>query len=152
MVYENIRTFIELQSLAWTMPVLAGCALVVYECQKSLRSNKGDKKSKQLVWILLGICIGFTGNFVDNLYWLIPWTMSYVGCVATPDAVAAGVFPNLIFRQMLTATSAYCHIRAFISPDDNQNTKTLNKVFIVSLVIGYLYTASLMAFRFYYYQ
>ena len=80
MVYENIRTFIELQSLAWTMPVLAGCDLVVYECQKSLRSNKGDKKSKQLVWILLGICIGFTGNFVDNLYWLIPWTMSYVGC------------------------------------------------------------------------
>lgn len=133
MEYESLRTFIELQSLALTAPVLVLCAFVVFECVKPLR---GSKRNTQMRWILLGICTGFLGNLVDNLYWMIPWTANYLGLSCTAALVNFGVFPNVFFRQFLTSVAAYCHLKAFI-PDGHPRLHSLvNWAVVVSVVMG----------------
>lgn len=136
MNYESIRTIVELQSLALTLPVLLLCLLVVGECIPSLRSAKPQT---QMRWILLGISIGFFGNMVDNFYWMIPWTANFLQLPITSDLVNFGVFPNLIFRQLLTMTAAYCHLRAFISPDRPRLLFWCNSLTCLSILAGQVY-------------
>lgn len=133
MSYESIRTIIELQSLAFTLPVLLLCFLVVYECVPTIPHAQ---RNTQMRWILLGITIGFTGNLVDNFYWMIPWTSNYLGLPQTPDLVNFGVFPNLLFRQIFTIVAAYCHLRAFISPSRPKLIFCCNMMFFGSILLG----------------
>lgn len=142
MSYENIRIMVELQSLALTLPVLILCVFVIFECLKPLKeSNRGS----QMMWILLGICCGFTGNLVDNLYWMIPWTSSYLNLAVTGDLVNFGVFPNLVFRQTLTSIAAYCHLRAFIPKTNTRLLRFVNWAVIISILLGQGYILMLQA-------
>ena len=94
-------------------------------------------------WILFGICFGFAGNLVDNLYWMFPWTANYLGLSSTPDLVNFGVFPNLLFRQTLTSVAAYCHLRAFIPEDNTKLLRFLNWGVVASIVLGEGYILAL---------
>ena len=140
MNYENIRIIVELQSLALTAPVLVLCAFVIYGCLHPLKTSI---KGSQMRWILFGICFGFLGNFVDNLYWMIPWTSNYLGLSTTPDLVNFGVFPNLLFRQTLTSVAAYCHLRAFIPEDNTKLLRLLNWGVAASIILGEGYILTL---------
>lgn len=140
MNYENIRIIVELQSLALTAPVLVLCAFVIYECLHPLKTSI---KGSQMRWILFGICFGFLGNLVDNLYWMFPWTANYLGLSSTPDLVNFGVFPNLLFRQTLTSVAAYCHLRAFIPEDNTKLLRFLNWGVVASIVLGEGYILTL---------
>lgn len=144
MRYEDIRMLVELQSLALTAPVLVLCVFVVFECLKPL---KDSEKGSQMRWILLGIALGFSGNLVDNLYWMIPWTSNYLGLGVTPDLVNFGVFPNLIFRQTLTSIAAYCHIRAFIPKTNTRLLRFVNWAVIISVFLGQGYITILWGIR-----
>ncbi len=136
MSYEATRTFVELQSLAMTAPVLVLCAMVIYECITPLKTAV---PRTQIRWILFGIILGFSGNLVDNFYWMIPWTSNYLQLPITSDLVNFGVFPNLVFRQGLTTVAAYCHIRAFISPDKPRLLLCTNIMVILSFLMGQIY-------------
>lgn len=140
MSYELIRTVVELQSLALTLPVLFLCLMVVFECVPALQRIQ---RRTQMRWILLGICIGFFGNMVDNFYWMIPWTANYLDLSITPVLVNFGVFPNLIFRQIFTITAAYCHLRAFISPDNPRMLRSCNIFCILTIIAGQIYIYAL---------
>lgn len=140
MNYEDIRIIVELQSLALTAPVLVLCAFVIYEC---LRPLKTSIKGSQMRWILFGICFGFAGNLIDNLYWALPWTADYLSLSSTPDLVKFGVFPNLLFRQTLTSVAAYCHLRAFIPEDNTIMLRLLNWGVVTSIVLGEGYILAL---------
>ena len=140
MNYENIRIIVELQSLALTAPVLVLCAFVIYECLHPLKTSI---KGSQMRWILFGICFGFAGNLVDNLYWMFPWTANYLGLSSTPNLVNFGVFPNLLFRQTLTSIAAYCHLRAFIPEDNTKLLRFLNWGVVASILLGEGYILAL---------
>lgn len=140
MNYENIRIIVELQSLALTAPVLVLCAFVIYECLHPLKTSI---KGSQMRWILFGICFGFLGNLVDNLYWMFPWTANYLGLSSTPDLVNFGVFSNLLFRQTLTSVAAYCHLRAFIPEDNTRLLRLLNWGVVASIILGEGYILTL---------
>lgn len=140
MDYEHVRIVVELQSLALTAPVLVLCAFVVYECINPL---KDSIKGSQMRWILMGICFGFAGNLVDNLYWMLPWTANYLGLQFTSTLVNFGVFPNLLFRQTLTSVAAYCHLRAFIPESNVKLLRFLNRAVIGSIILGQGYILTL---------
>lgn len=133
MNYDELRTLVELQSLAFTVPLLLMCFVVVFEAYPSIRTTP---PGTQMRWILYGICIGFFGNMVDNLYWMFPWTAHYLKLPITADLVEFGVFPNLIFRQFCTVVACYCHIRAFINPERKGLLISLNVLLLISVISG----------------
>lgn len=145
MYYDQIQTIIELQSIAWTFPLVILSAYIIYECSHSLRHairRTDDKITPQMGWIICGITIGFLGNAVDNLYWLIPWTSHYLEMPFTTNLIEFGVFPNIIFRQLMTTIAAYCHIRAFIAPTlgASRKTRRITKICLLSIAFGQLYS------------
>lgn len=144
MNYEKTRIIVELQSLALTTPVLILCAFVVFECLKPLKKSE---RGTQMRWILLGIIFGFFGNFVDNLYWMIPWTSNYLNLDFTAKLVNFGVFPNIFFRQFLTALAAYCHLRAFVPSGHGTLRKAIHWSVVISVIIGQAYVFSLYAIK-----
>ena len=159
MSYEFIRTIVELQSLAWTVPVVVFSAFVVKESYTPFKKGLstmfcGIRKTKngldkspatalqiQKHWFITGIFIGFLGNMVDNFYWTIPWTANYLSAPYTRAWQDFGVFPNIFFRQTLTLLSAYCHIKAFIprNPNNPHQYRFLNITLIASIIIGQLF-------------
>jgi hypothetical protein len=147
--YESARIIVELQSIAWTFPVVVLCFFVAKEAFKPLkRFTLGSKKEKdsfnpQMKWFITGIFVGFLGNCIDNFYWALPWSLNYLNEPHTKLLQDFGCFPNLLFRQTMTALAAYCHIRAFISPTKSDCTKTLHKILIVSLAAGQLFILAL---------
>lgn len=132
--YNTARTIVELQSLAFTIPVLLLCFLVIKEGIGPLKASTGQTR-----WILLGICLGFAGNFVDNLYWMFPWTANYLEDPRTGVLVSFGVFPNLIFRQGLTIAAAYCHLRAFIPRERKRLVQIINLSILSATLCGQLF-------------
>lgn len=141
----NLRTIFELQSLAFTLPFLALSIIVIFEATPVARKAK---KYTPIWWMTWGICIGFAGNFVDNLYWGFPWTFSYLENSVSQVLNRNGVYPNLIFRQGFGIVAAYCHIRAFVAPDKvaantNRLIRFVHYIMIASLLIGQAYVVTL---------
>jgi len=148
MGYEEIRSYVELGSLALTVPLLVLCSVVVYECYPLMyRCFKFYKDDKKICWIIAGIFFGFGGHIVDNFYWAIPWTSHFLGLGYTEALIKFGVFPNIIFRQFLTALSAYCHIRAFIAPENFRDAKWLNVLLGVTVMVGFMYAGYLLLLK-----
>ena len=144
MDYEHLRSIVELGSLALTVPLVFLCCMVIYECYVPLKhciqKVQGDKK---ICWIIAGIFFGFAGNLIDNIYWAIPWSSNYLGLKYTEDLIKFGVFPNIFFRQILTAFAAYCHLRAFIAPEHNRDSRWLHIIIIITFIFGVFYVFSL---------
>ena len=138
---EKLRVHFELQSLAFTAPLLCLCVLVVTECIPALATAK---KYTPMWWMLLGIALGFIGQFVDNFYWGFPWSFHYLDNPFAAKLNQNGVFSNFIFRQGFGIASLYCHLRAFIAPErgamnSNRLMRMVHYFFISALVAGQLY-------------
>jgi hypothetical protein len=147
--YEITRIVVELQSIAWTFPVVVLCFFVAKEASKIVKKlllgSTKEKKSfnAQMKWLICGIFIGFTGNLIDNFYWSLPWSLNYLNDPHTKLLQDFGCFPNLLFRQFMTLAAAYCHIRAFISPTKSDCTKNLHRIIIISLLGGQCFILAL---------
>lgn len=147
--YESTRVLVELQSIAWTFPVVVLCFFVVKESYKHVKNfllgSLKEKKSfsRKMKWLISGIFIGFLGNLVDNFYWALPWSLNYLNDPHTKFLQDFGCFPNLLFRQIMTTVAAYCHIRAFIYPNKQDCSKTLNAILIISLLGGQVFVTCL---------
>lgn len=63
-------------------------------------------------WLVVGIVIGFAGNFVDNLFWGVHWLFDLYDHPATPEILAWGPTSNIVFRQIPGIVAVYCHLRA----------------------------------------
>jgi hypothetical protein len=119
--------------------------MVIYEAAPVAKSGA---RYTPIWWMTLGICIGFMGNFVDNLYWGFPWTFNYLESPISQVLNRNGVFPNLVFRQGFGILAAYCHIRAFVAPqrgavNANRLMRHVHYVTILSILIGQAYVVTL---------
>ena len=72
-------------------------------------ARKAWKRESGHDWFIMGVAIGFCGAALDNIYWFMPWTASYLGHPAFSDLTNAGVFFNIVFRQGLNC----CGILSF---------------------------------------
>jgi hypothetical protein len=151
MTYEAIRTLTQLQSLAWTFPMLALCFAVLWEIRKPTYkscSNVSDKKEGQMCWILTGLFVSFLGKIAESAWWVIPWTADYLNMPDWKSLHGIGVFVNLVFRQLFFTFAGYCYLRAFVPVTNPKKTlKGLHHLLFCSLVLGQLYIVILFIIK-----
>jgi hypothetical protein len=141
MTIPDLRTTIELQSLAFTAPLLVLALLVVIEALPALMAAP---RYTPIWWMTLGIILGFVGGFSDSFYWSFPWSSHYLDLRIAQALNENGVFSNIIFRQLFGILSAYCHIRAFVAPEKggfnrNRLMRLVHCFTLSALGVGQLY-------------
>ena len=62
--------------------------------------------------LVLGVTVGFVGKFFDNLYWAVPWSLSFVGDQRAADWYQHGVYANIFSRQTFGILAATLHMTA----------------------------------------
>lgn len=118
----------------WYRPVVATC--------------KNFIKSPEQ-WFILGVFLGFLGEFLDNFYWTITWALRYLDSSYTELFMNSGVYSNIPFRQILGISAAYCHIRSAIeykrtkSNNSSNKIEILNIIIIATLLLGVLFAGGL---------
>ncbi len=143
MIKSKLQAIAELFSLGMTIPTVVLAFAVVYTWLPSARETwKREQKTGQ-DWFILGVAIGFCGAILDNLYWFVPWTASYMEHQATSQLINAGVFFNIFFRQGLGIVAAYCHLKA-AELTSGRNIKFLNSLLVASNLVGFSYAVTLI--------
>ena len=95
-----------------SVPTIVLALVVVYLWgPTAVRSLRASTKTGQ-DWFIVGVALGFIGSALDNSYWVIPWTMDYLGHPQSMDYMYQGAYFNIFFRQGLGMAAAFCHIKA----------------------------------------
>lgn len=138
----------ELISNGLAIPMILLSFAVVYLWFKpAVKSAKGFQSTPEQ-WFILGVFSGFLGEFADNIYWTIAWSLAYLELEVAVEVMKAGVFANIPFRQMLGITAAYCHIRSAL--EYRKKTKyngIVNYLLILSILLGLIYSIILIIAR-----
>ncbi len=135
----NIHRIAEMISLIMTIPTVLLAVSVVYLWLPAARAAlKADSRDAHQ-WFILGVVGGFIGSAVDNLYWFMPWTASFMGEAAIfAKLTDSGVYFNVFFRQGLGIFAAYCHIKAAEMSSIKQ-VQIINRLMVASYFIGISY-------------
>jgi len=132
----------ELISLGLTFPTAFLAGAVIWVWGRTLWL-KGKKPSASRDYFILGVVLGFLGSFLDNAYWFVPWSASFLGLSITEDLINAGVFFNIFFRQGAGIAAAWCHLRAAELADEVHG-RWLNRLLVISSVAGVAYSILIM--------
>lgn len=93
-------------------------------------------------WLILGVCVGFLGGVLDNGYWGLAWTASYLTSPHQERLFQSGVYFNIPFRQLAGMFAAYCHLQSFwmtiVEPSSNRR-----RLIGWSIVLAAIYVAAL---------
>lgn len=129
---ENDK-IIELISLALTAPTMVGALAVVLLWSPSLRKVQNGRD-----WILLGVIISFVGQFLDNGYWGMAWTLEFLEHPWQETVFQYGALANIPSRQIAGTAAAYCHLKAFCEITDSPEVAKLKlwTGLAVSLLVG----------------
>ena len=135
----NIHRIAEMISLIMTIPTVLLAISVVYLWLPAARAAlKADSRDAHQ-WFILGVVGGFLGSAIDNLYWFMPWTASFMGESAIFSQLTDfGVYFNVFFRQGLGIFAAFCHIKA-AEMSSLKNVKLINRLLVASYFIGISY-------------
>jgi hypothetical protein len=132
----NIHRLAEMLSLTMTIPTVVLAIAVVYLWFPAARAAlKADRKDARQ-WFILGVVFGFIGSAIDNVYWFMPWSASFMGeSDLFRQLTDIGVFFNIILRQGFGIAAAYCHIKAS-EMSSIQNIKFVNRLMVCSYLTG----------------
>ena len=133
----------ELISLGMTFPTVILAIAVVYTWLPSARDAIKSNNPTAQDWFIIGVVAGFVGSVLDNTYWFMPWTASFLGHDAFQTLTNMGVFLNIFFRQGLGIIAAYCHLRA-AEISSNRRIRGLNTLLFASNLIGIAYSLMLI--------
>ena len=135
----NIHRIAEMISLIMTIPTVLLAISVVYLWLPAARAAlKADNRDAHQ-WFILGVVGGFLGAAIDNLYWFMPWTASFMGETAIFSQLTDfGVYFNVFFRQGLGIFAAYCHIKAAEMSSIKQ-VQIINRLMVAAYFIGISY-------------
>jgi hypothetical protein len=139
----SIQNIAELISLGMTFPtvVLAGAVVYMWFPAARIAWSKENKTGQD--WFIVGVTVGFIGAMLDNIYWFIPWSASYIGHPSFAELTNAGVFFNVFFRQGLGMLAAYCHLRAAENAE-RKRIRWVNSTLLASNLAGVAYAALLI--------
>jgi hypothetical protein len=103
----------EFISLSLTSPSLVFSLLIIWHfLPAALVELRSRRQLDYKGWMILGVAVSFIGKFLDNLYWAIPWSSSYIGSENTIVLFNAGVFFNIPDRQLATVIAGACHLKS----------------------------------------
>lgn len=134
----------ELTSLGLTpQTIISAAAVVVMWLPAAIRAfntHPGQRNDRQ--WFLIGVSFGFVGQLLDNGYWSLPWSASFIDHPAQTELFANGVYFNIVFRQSIGIYAAYCHLKA--AEISGGGRRFVNKLFMWANVIAALYLLLLL--------
>lgn len=140
----QIQKLAELCSLSLTIPTVVSGVVVVKAwgppAWAALRSGQLTAQG----WFVLGVAAGFVGAVLDNLYWALPWTASFLELEAADALMARGVYFNVFSRQILGTFAAYCHLKA-AEEHDSIRAGAANQILAYSHVAAVIAAALLIA-------
>lgn len=137
----SIHRIAEMISLIMTIPTVLLAVSVVYLWLPAARAALKEDSRDAHQWFILGVVGGFAGSAVDNAYWFLPWSASFIGeAELFQTLTGAGVYFNVVFRQGLGIFAAYCHIRA-AEMSTVPKVKFINRLIVASYLIGIGYVA-----------
>lgn len=135
----NIHQLAEMISLIMTIPTVLLAAAVVYLWLPAARAALKEDSRDAHQWFILGVVGGFLGSAIDNSYWFMPWTASFMGETEIFGQLTDfGVYFNVFFRQGLGIFAAYCHIRA-AEMSSLKNVMVINRLLVASYFVGISY-------------
>ena len=140
---EKMQEIAELISLGMTFPTVILAVAVVYTWLPSAREAINRDKPQAQDWFIVGVVAGFVGATLDNIYWFMPWSASYIDHHAFQTLTNAGVFFNIFFRQGCGIVAGYCHLKA-AELSINPQLKGLNKLLVASNLMGIAYATLLI--------
>ena len=129
----------ELISLGMTIPTLVLSGAVVYFWASAVKRKPKTAND----WFITGVVFGFIGSFLDNSYWFLPWTASFLEFDGYIELVKVGVFFNIFFRQGLGIFAAYCHLKA-AELNSSRSMRFLNTMLVTSSLAGVFYAVIIM--------
>lgn len=94
-------------------------------------------------WFIVGVALSFLAGTLDNTYWAIPWSLSYIESDAAEGFFSAGVFFNIPNRQTLTLAAALCHIRAADMRMEPESKPLTGRVVRAGVLTGLGYVVAL---------
>lgn len=153
LLFREMNQQAEIISMWLTIPTLAlGINVIRLFWRRSLsafiHSLRTGKRPGSVDCIRMGITLGFAGGVLDNLYWLVAWSLSYV---EAPKSIIDwfffhGVWANIPFRQSTGILAAYLHCVADTKgetddyPDDTMKQHSqLTRIVIISFIGGGVY-------------
>ena len=135
----NIHQLAEMISLIMTIPTVLLAAAVVYLWLPAARAALKEDSRDAHQWFILGVVGGFLGSAIDNSYWFMPWTASFMGETEIFGQLTDfGVYFNVFFRQGLGIFAAYCHIKA-AEMSSLKNVMLINRLLVASYFVGISY-------------
>jgi hypothetical protein len=136
---ETYHEIAELISLTITVPTVVFSIIVVYIWSPSTFEALGKKSihKTEVDWFIIGVCIGFAGGIMDNIYWAFAWSADYLGLASKDRWFQNGVYSNIPFRQVAGSLAAICHIKAAMVTR-SQLFKTICTATVTATVAGLL--------------
>ena len=135
----NIHQLAEMISLIMTIPTVLLAAAVVYLWLPAARAALKEDSRDAHQWFILGVVGGFIGSAIDNSYWFMPWTASFMGETAIFGQLTEfGVYFNVFFRQGLGIFAAFCHIKAAEMSSIKQ-VQIINRLMVAAYFVGISY-------------
>jgi len=143
----DIHDLAEITSLVLTTPtIFLSVAVVWLWAPSAVRAVRAGLASGD-DWFILGVTLGFVGSSVDNLYWSLPWTASFLSHPWADPLFESGVYINVPFRQGFGICAAYCHLRA-AEVSLKGPARILNKLLVASYVLSFALLAALLSAKF----
>ncbi len=134
---------------ALTIPMIIVSLFVVYLWFSPSKDviKRGGKLTSE-AWFIVGVFSGFLGESLDNIYWMIAWTMSYMHSSAADSMIEHGILSNIPFRLILGIFAGYCHVRSALSYRNSEEQRTsYNMMLAVAIALGLIYSTFLVFLR-----
>lgn len=142
----EIQELTEVTSLALSIPTIILAALVVLTWFPAAKEALRTQTKSGNDWFILGVVAGFIGAAIDNTFWLVPWTATFLDLDWFEASVKIGVYFNVVFRQGLGVVAAHCHLKA-AQMTNSKRAQNLNFIFIAANLFGGLYILTLLYFK-----
>lgn len=133
--------------ISFALIYLAG--VVLYLWSKPTMAALTSKPIKAEGWFIMGVFFGFLSIMLDNIYWLIPWSLVYIESFEMASYMTGlGIYFNIFFRMGLGLISAYCHIKsAYMHSNDVDGNQKIRKTISIAILLGIVFSAILHGFR-----
>ncbi len=143
---DNIQNIAKLISIGMTFPTVILAAVVVYTWLPSAINSLKTSSLESQEWFIIGVIVGFIGAIFDNIFWVIPWTYSFIGVDLYYKVIPYGILFNIIFRQLCIIIAAYCHLKA-AEMTFEPKIKYLNNILVCGNIAGLIYSISLILIK-----
>lgn len=104
----------EVISLILTTPTILLAAAVFVVWWRSAVAAIRVRERESIHWFIMGVFFGFIGQFLDNIYWGIAWSLSFADSDLKDAYFENGVYYNIISRQLCGTVAAFFHLLAAV--------------------------------------